>query len=520
MKKDLKVAIWMVTYNHEAYIDQAITSVMMQETTFTYHLYIGEDCSTDQTFRLCKSLKERYPNNITLVLNKTNLGSTANAFQMYDICLQSGAIYIAMLEGDDYWTDPLKLQKQVDYLDAHPEVVFSFTRFSTLQKGLSLKDNNAHFFKTQDDLVFDFEMFTKGWYGGTLTLVFRSSAIIIDTINKYQYFRDVYLYTELLKVGNGVCLNFDSAVYRTHALGIHTSASELKRAYTAVQCYSELYTKNSSILALKTKYYYFIKRYIKLLINKEYNFKALMVILSFTFKMKDLEFAKTMLKKMMKSNRFTTYLKRLLKKKKRKKPFEGSEQYWEQRYQSNKDSGAGSYGRLADFKAEVLNQFVNTHSIDTVIEYGSGDGNQLKLAKYPNYVGFDVSEKALAICRNLFKNDSSKAFYSVFDANYTHLKADLVLSLDVIYHLVEDVVFDSYMERLFKTSKRYVIIYSSNYDKVLAPHVKCRKFTDWIEMHKATTWKQMDYIPNRYPFDEHNPNHTSMADFYIYEKLR
>lgn len=520
MRKDFKVAIWMVTYNHEAYIEQAIESVMMQETKFKYHLYIGEDCSTDQTAKLCKTLQERYPDTITLILNDTNLGATANAFQMYDRCLQSGATYIAMLEGDDYWIDSLKLQKQVDYLEAYPEVVFSFTRFSTLQKDLSLKDNNARFFKTQDDLVFDFEMFTRGWYGGTLTLAFRSSAITMDKMKMYKYFRDIHLYTELLKVGHGRCLNFDSAVYRTHSLGVHTSATNLERAYIAVECYKELYTVNNAIVALKIKYYYFVTEYLKLLIEKAAYFRALVATIQFSFEMKDVKFAMKMLKKMIKSLQFTKRLKRLLKKKKRKNVFVNSHHYWEQRYQSDKDSGAGSYGRLADFKAEVLNHFVKNNDIASVIEYGCGDGHQLSLAKYPSYIGFDVSEKALEMCKSLFKADTSKSFYSMFDKDYRHLKADLVLSLDVIYHLIEDTVFDSYMQRLFDSSKRYVIIYSSNYDKVLTPHVKCRKFTDWIESHNSTTWRQIDYIPNRYPFDESDPNHTSMADFYIYERLR
>jgi len=86
--------------------------------------------------------------------------------------------------------------------------------------------------------------------------------------------------------------------------------------------------------------------------------------------------------------------------------FPGSATYWEKRYISKKNSGAGSYGRLADFKAEVLNKFVADNLVETVIEYGVGDGNQLSLAKYPNYIGFDVSQTAINLCNECFGGDN------------------------------------------------------------------------------------------------------------------
>src|ERR671913_732501 len=86
-------------------------------------------------------------------------------------------------------------------------------------------------------------------------------------------------------------------------------------------------------------------------------------------------------------------------------PFHGSESYWIKRYASGGNSGVGSYNKLAAFKAEVLNDFVRQNNVRSVIEYGCGDGNQLKLAEYPFYTGFDVSPEALALCDNLFHSD-------------------------------------------------------------------------------------------------------------------
>ena len=99
-------------------------------------------------------------------------------------------------------------------------------------------------------------------------------------------------------------------------------------------------------------------------------------------------------------------------------------------------------------------------------------------------------------------------------------KVDLSISLDVIYHLFEDNVFNLYMQNLFNSSNKYVCIYSSNIDMKWAPHVRHRKFTDWIDKYLSNTWKIKEYIPNKYPFDPKKIDSTSFADFYIYEKIK
>ncbi|MBW4057273.1 MAG: hypothetical protein HIU83_18210 [Proteobacteria bacterium] len=87
-----------------------------------------------------------------------------------------------------------------------------------------------------------------------------------------------------------------------------------------------------------------------------------------------------------------------------------SSTYWDSRYRNGGTSGAGSYNRLAEFKAEIINCFVDKNSIGSVIEFGFGDGNQLALANYPQYVGYDVSEKTVEICRVRFNSDTKKHF--------------------------------------------------------------------------------------------------------------
>lgn len=191
--------------------------------------------------------------------------------------------------------------------------------------------------------------------------------------------------------------------------------------------------------------------------------------------------------------------------------------YWENRYKSGGNSGAGSYDILAEFKADIINEFVKERNIETVIEFGSGDGNQLKYFNFKSYTGFDVSQTAIYKCRNLYKSDSSKRFEVL--KKYNNEKADLVLSLDVIYHLIEDSAYLHYMEKLFSSSNKYVIIYSSNDDEHennnIAPHVKHRKFMAWVEQN-VSNFKLIEHIPNKYPYNGNN-DIFSNADFYIFQ---
>ena len=198
------------------------------------------------------------------------------------------------------------------------------------------------------------------------------------------------------------------------------------------------------------------------------------------------------------------------------RPFPGSEQYWLRRYEAGGNSGSGSFGRLAEFKAGQVNEFVRLNNVSTIIEYGCGDGNQLGLSKYPSYIGFDISSEAISRCSEIFADDPSKSFRLMRD--YRGEKAELTLSLDVVYHLVEYSVFERYMARLFDSSERFVIIYSSNWDEhsiILSAHVRHRRFSIWIKQNRPN-WKLMQHIPNIYPSSKvHRVG--SPADFYIYQ---
>jgi hypothetical protein len=192
-----------------------------------------------------------------------------------------------------------------------------------------------------------------------------------------------------------------------------------------------------------------------------------------------------------------------------------SSYYWDRRYRKGGNSGPGSYNRLAKFKADFLNTFITQHQVTSVIEFGSGDGSQLKLARYANYIGVDVSAKAVEVCRALFFEDASKFFlHSSAFLPGTH--AELALSLDVIYHLVEDPVFETYMRQLFASAERFVIVYSSNVSQIAqSKHILHREFTQWVKYNEPG-WRLHSTVKNAYPYDAADPEHTSFADFYIF----
>lgn len=194
-----------------------------------------------------------------------------------------------------------------------------------------------------------------------------------------------------------------------------------------------------------------------------------------------------------------------------------SRKYWEDRYLQGGNSGAGSYGRLGQFKANVLNAFVSEWNIRSVIEWGCGDGHQLSLADYPEYLGIDISEKAVEILRKKFDKGSRKKFLLTRD--FGDLTAELTLSLDVLFHLVEEEVYQGYMSKLFSSAERFVIIYSSNHEARFrkSRHVKHRKFTNWV--HENTQdFSLFRTVENQFPYDPNDIENTSFSDFYVFKR--
>jgi glycosyltransferase involved in cell wall biosynthesis len=119
----VKVSVVMLTYNHGPFIADAIEGFLMQKTDFPCELVIAEDCSTDDTRAVIRTYWERYPDRIRVLLNRRNIGGRQTNLRGYQYCRGQ---YVASLDGDDYWVSPDKLQRQADFLDAHPDYALCF----------------------------------------------------------------------------------------------------------------------------------------------------------------------------------------------------------------------------------------------------------------------------------------------------------------------------------------------------------------------------------------------------------
>lgn len=169
----------------------------------------------------------------------------------------------------------------------------------------------------------------------------------------------------------------------------------------------------------------------------------------------------------------------------RQRLFPGSADYWEERYAKGGTSGAGSYGRQAEWKATIVNGWVAELGVTSVVDLGCGDGNQLSLADYPRYLGLDRSSTAIQHCIQRFADDPTKSFLRYDPKDLSDpagwFRADLALSMEVIFHLVEDEVYEDYMVRLFDSAERFVVICCNATDGgERGPTEKHRDFTKWV----------------------------------------
>lgn len=231
----------MITYNHEKFIRQAILSVVNQKTNFHFKIFLGEDCSSDLTREICKDLQVQYPDKIELFLPNTNLGVYGKqgiVSQIYCRCFESGAKYIALLEGDDYWGDVNKLQSQVDFLEVNhtfgstyhrSSVVNEFDELLKEDKRLNYKDHRG------PDLVLGKgEMLTN-------TIMFRNNI----TPPKSFYLvpnGDTFLWHLIGFLGD---CKFQSEIkpsaYRIHAAGVWSNADYSKKAKALCITYNYIF---------------------------------------------------------------------------------------------------------------------------------------------------------------------------------------------------------------------------------------------------------------------------------------
>jgi glycosyltransferase involved in cell wall biosynthesis len=171
----MKLSVTIITYNHERYISQAIDSILAQRVNFDYEIVIGEDCSTDRTRAVIMDFQRRYPDRIVTLLRDRNIGVMRNFAGTIEACRGQ---YVAFLEGDDYWTATDKLQKQVDFLDAHLDFAICCHRVQSLyEAGSENFDVKFKVFPPRPAGLYTIEDLLRGNFVMTCSTVLRRELI-------------------------------------------------------------------------------------------------------------------------------------------------------------------------------------------------------------------------------------------------------------------------------------------------------------------------------------------------------
>ena len=244
------VSICCLTYNHAPFIRKCLDGFLMQETSFPVEILIHDDASTDGTDDIVREYAEKYPEKIFPLFETENKYSNGYKGRMDTTFNYSRARgkYIASCEGDDYWTDPLKLQKQVDFMESHPDysVCFHRYKFYYTEADLYKEDGCAELFAmNQAYATISIDDFFHKWVTQPLTMLFRVSDFSFDWQPMYKNYRDSYEIYHLLKSGKSVVMNFCGGVYVQQKGGIYTSHSEAVNRKNSLMIARELYLVNN-----------------------------------------------------------------------------------------------------------------------------------------------------------------------------------------------------------------------------------------------------------------------------------
>lgn len=235
------ISISCATYNHAPYIRQCLDGFLMQEGNFMIEILIHDDASTDGTADIIREYKENYPDIIFPIYqteNQYSKKSVRGINATFNFPRAKGK-YIAMCEGDDYWTDPHKLQKQVDFLKANPDFNLCCHDWEVNTDGI-ITSSPIHN-KYKKIFYFDFDTLPWIWITKTNTLLFKNHAFDFSILQRYQYNRDVHIVYHLLKTGKGAFFPIVMSGYRIHGGGIWGKQNLNKKNETAYQLYQELY---------------------------------------------------------------------------------------------------------------------------------------------------------------------------------------------------------------------------------------------------------------------------------------
>lgn len=223
VKSDVLVSVCIQTYNHEKYLERCLDGILNQETNFNFEILLGEDNSKDRTRAICMEYADKYPDKIRLFLHsRDNViyigGNPTGRYNLLHNLLNANGEFIAFCEGDDYWIDPKKLQKQVDFLQANRDYSFTFHRIYSIKETTqkitkSFRGETGGKTYYTKDFIVDFP-------ASFLSLVFRNNLIEIPDWFKTVYGGDIFLMMLLSTKGNAYCHQEYMGVYNVHGGGL------------------------------------------------------------------------------------------------------------------------------------------------------------------------------------------------------------------------------------------------------------------------------------------------------------
>ncbi len=256
------VSIFCITYNHADFIRQAIEGFLRQETTFPVEIFIHDDASTDGTADIVRDYQAAYPRLFSIVTQAENKYSTVGFRVFFECLTRQRGEFVALCEGDDYWTNPHKLQIQVDLLSSQPRLSCCFHQTKVVdEENLVIRNEN---FRPQGSEFTFYECLTRLRKGyATCSMVFRTSAL--QNISSWftEDPNDLFLELQLAKAGNIAFIDKNMAAYRRHSGGVWSSQSRVKQTLAIINRYEILLQDKSFSEAVKSRVEFIRDEYVQ-----------------------------------------------------------------------------------------------------------------------------------------------------------------------------------------------------------------------------------------------------------------
>jgi len=265
------VSICVQTYQQEKYIGQCLDSLLSQKADFDFEIIVGEDGSSDLTGEICESYAKKYPDKIRLFKrdpkNKIFIrGRKTGRFNFLENLKAARGKYLCLCDGDDYWTDNQKLEKQYQFLNENPDVDLVYTSY------MHERNDHTYFVEVVKDKVFEPEELKSIHYlGHVSTWMFRNdlNLLLSNPIVYKAFAMDMVLFAYFKNRGNIACQSFTSSFYRYNTSGIYTSKKNVESArdFALIHLYFFRYIHRNLSIFLTSGSGYFIKKYLKSIVS-------------------------------------------------------------------------------------------------------------------------------------------------------------------------------------------------------------------------------------------------------------